>query len=70
MGAAYNSTIVKIGTATTFKGDFYEAIQRNKLDFEKKKIPIRNHFEYSCLVGMKYNPKYGSYVSKEKYRLG
>ena len=70
MGAAYNSTIVKIGTATTFKGDFYEAIQRNKLDFEKGKIKIRNHFEYNCLVGMKYNPKYGSYVSKEKYRLG
>ena len=70
MGAAYNSTIVKIGTATTFKGDFYEAIERNKLDFEQKKIKIRNHFEYNCLVGMKYNPKYGSYVSKEKYRLG
>ena len=70
MGAAYNSTIVKIGTATTFKGDFYEAIERNKLDFEQKKIKVRNHFEYNCLVGMKYNPKYGSYVSKEKYRLG
>lgn len=70
MGAAYNSTIVKIGTATTFKGDFYEAIQRNKRDFEDKKLKIRNHFEYNCLVGMKYNPKYGSYVAKEKYRLG
>lgn len=70
MGAAYNSTIVKIGTATTFKGDFYEAIERNKMDFEQKRIKIRNHFEYNCLVGMKYNPKYGSYVSKEKYRLG
>lgn len=70
MGAAYNSTIVKIGTATTFKGDFYEAIQRNKADFEKGAIRIRNHFEYNCLVGMKYNPKYGSYVAKEKYRMG
>lgn len=70
MGAAYNSTIVKIGTATTFKGDFYEAIQRNKRDFETGVLKIRNHFEYNCLVGMKYNPKYGSYVAKEKYRLG
>lgn len=70
MGAAYNSTLVKIGTATTFKGDFYEAIQRNKRDFESGRIKIRNHFEYNCLVGVKYNPKYGSYVAKEKYRLG
>lgn len=70
MGAAYNATLVKIGTATTFKGDFYEAIQRNKRDFESDRIKIRNHFEYNCLVGVKYNPKYGSYVAKEKYRLG
>lgn len=70
MGAAYNSTIVKIGTATTFKGDFYEAIQRNKRDFEDGRLKIRNHFEYNCLVGMKYNPKYKKYVDREKYRLG
>ena len=38
MGAAYNSTIVKIGTATTFKGDFYEAIERNKLDLSRRKL--------------------------------
>lgn len=68
MGAAYNATIVKIGTATTFKSDFYEAIQRNKADMEKKKS--RNHFEYDWRIAAKYNPKYAKYVEKEMKRLG
>ena len=70
MGAAYNATICKIGTATTFKGDFYDAINRNKQDYKDGKIPIRNHFEYNYKVVMKYNPKYAKYVEKEKRRLG
>lgn len=69
MGAAYNATIAKIGTATTYKGDFYEAIQRNKNDYESGKIKIKNHFEYNYQVVMKYNPKYEKYVMKEMYRL-
>ena len=70
MGASYNATIVKIGTATTFKGDFYEAIQRNKRDFADGKLKIRSHFEYDYKIGAKYNPKYEKYVQKEMYRLG
>lgn len=70
MGASYNATIVKIGTATTHKGDFYEAIQRNKREFESKSTHIRNHFEYDWKVAAKYNPKYAKYVEKEKKRLG
>lgn len=70
MGAAYNATIVKIGTATTFKGDFYEAIQRNKAEALTKKSHIKNHFEYDYTVVMKYNPKYARYIEKEKKRLG
>lgn len=70
MGAAYNATIVKIGTATTFKGDFYDAIQRNKRDFESKTTHIRNHFEFDYKVASKYNPSYAKYVEKEKARLG
>ena len=70
MGASYNATIVKIGTATTFKGDFYEAIQRNKKDYAEGKLKIRSHFEYDWKVGAKYNPKYEKYVQKEMYRLG
>lgn len=70
MGAAYNSTICKIGTATTFKGDFYEAIERNKKEFDGGKLRIRNHFEYNYKVVMKYNPKYAKYVEREKRSLG
>ena len=70
MGAAYNATIAKIGTATTFKGDFYEAIQRNKRADAEKSSHRKNHFEYPWQVAAKYNPKYLKYVEKEKKRLG
>ena len=70
MGAAYNASIIKIGTATTFKGDFYDAIQRNKREIETKASHIRNHFEYDYTVASKYNPKYAKYVEGEKKRLG
>ena len=70
MGAAYNASIIKIGTATTYKGDFYDAIQRNKLEMEHKTSHIRNHFEYDYEVAAKYNPKYAKYVEGEKRRLG
>jgi hypothetical protein len=70
MGAAYNATICKIGTATTFKGDFYEAIERNKKEYDSGKLRIRNHFEYNYKVVMKYNPKYAKYIEREKRSLG
>lgn len=70
MGAAYNATICKIGTATTYKGDFYEAIKRNKEEYESGKLRIRNHFEYNYKVVMKYNPRYAKYIEREKRSLG
>lgn len=70
MGAAYGATIVKIGTATTFKGNFYDAIQRNKRLYEEKKIRVRNHFEYDWHVAAKYNPFYAKSIEAEKQRLG
>ena len=70
LGAAYNASIVKIGTSTTFKGDFYDAIQRNKRDAEDKASHVRNHFEYDYVVASKYNLKYAKYVEGEKKRLG
>ena len=70
MGAAYNATIVKIGTATTHKGDFYEAIKRNKKEATERSSHIRNHFEYDWKVAAKYNQKYAKYVEKERNRLG
>ena len=70
MGAAYNASIIKIGTATTYKGDFYDAIQRNKREQETRASHIKNHFEYDYTVAAKYNPKYAKYVEGEKRRLG
>ena len=70
MGASYNATMIKIGTATTFKGDFYETIQRNKKLWEDKKITLRRHFEYDYKVCQKYNPKYAKYIEKEMFALG
>lgn len=70
MGAAYNASIIKIGTATTYKGDFYDAIQRNKKEQESRASHIKNHFEYDYEVASKYNPKYAKYVEGEKRRLG
>ena len=70
MGAAYNATLCKIGTATTFKGDFYEAIQRNKQFIKDNPTAIRNHFEYDCDVVARFNPKYAKYLEREKRSLG
>lgn len=70
MGAAYNATICKIGTATTFKGDFFEAIERNKKEYKEGKLRVRNHFEYNYKVVMKYNPRYARYIEREKRSLG
>lgn len=70
MGAAYNATKVKIGTATTFKGNFYDAIQHNKLEYDNGETRVRNHFEYDCDVAAKYNPWYAKYIEGEKRSLG
>lgn len=70
MGAAYNATQIKVGTATTFKASFYRSIQRNKEEAKKKSTHIKNHFEYDCDVAVKYNERYRKYVDGERKRLG
>ena len=70
MGAAYNATKVCIGTATVFKGYFYDAIQRNKELAKNRSSHIKNHFEFDYTVASKYNPNYAKYIKKEKRNLG
>lgn len=70
MGAAYNATTIKIGTATTYKGNFYEAIQRNKKEYQEGHLRVKNHFEYDYTVVQKYNPNYAKYIEREKRTLG
>lgn len=70
MGSAYNATLVKLGTSTTFKANFYDAIQRNKKEYKDGILKQKNHFEYNCVVASKYNPQYAKAVEQEKRRLG
>ena len=68
MGAFYNATKILIGTSTTFKGFFFESINRNKEEY--KNGGKRNHFEYDYHTVIKYNPRYEKYLEGEKKRLG
>jgi hypothetical protein len=68
MAAATNGTLVKIGTPSTTKGEFYDSIQRNKRIYAAG--GVQSHFEFDYRIASHYNPLYGRYVEKEKYRLG
>lgn len=68
MVAATMGTIVKIGTATTRKCDFYSSIQTNKrMELVSGK---RNHFFFPHHVCSKYNSLYRKYIEQEAIRLG
>ena len=66
MAAAYNGTIIKIGTPAPYVSNFYYATRRNKRNDSK----IRNHYEYDYKTVQKYNPFYRAFVKKEIERLG
>lgn len=68
MVAATLGTIVKIGTASTKKCDFYTSIKNNQR-FETL-TGKRNHFCYPYTVCVKYNSFYSKHIEKEKVRLG
>jgi hypothetical protein len=69
MMAATAGTMVKIGTPSYIKGDFYRAIQLNKRRVTTRGRR-RNHYEYDYRVVSKYNPDYKRYIVQEKLRLG
>jgi hypothetical protein len=69
MLAAYAGSMVKIGTPSFVKGDFYRAIQLNKRRSTNRKGRL-NHFEYDHKVISKYNKYYAKFIGQEKIRLG
>jgi hypothetical protein len=69
MLAAYAGTMVKIGTPSFSKGDFYKAIQLNKRRSTGRRKHI-NHFEYDWKVVAKYNPYYAKYIQQQKINPG
>lgn len=73
MAAATAGTLVKVGTPSTVKGDFFEACRRNRrsdLVTGKARSRYRCHFEFDYTVAQRYNPRYRKYVVKEIERLG
>lgn len=69
MLAAYNGTIIKIGTSNTKRSDFYDAIRRN-IRNEQKHGAVKTHFQFDYKTVAKYNAKYKTFVTKEIDRLG
>lgn len=68
MVSAYNGTIVKVGTATTQRCDFYNSIKTNER--AELNTGTRNHFFFPYTVGLKFNSLYRKYIEKEIVRLG
>lgn len=69
MVAHYNGTIVKVGTPSRTKGDFYRAIQLNKRRATRHGAR-RNHFQFDWRVCARYNRNYAKFIQKEKLRIG
>ena len=69
MGAYYNATIVKTGTPTTSKNNFYRAIQLNKRRATGRNAR-QNHFQWDWRDVAKCNPNYAKFIKKEMLRIG
>lgn len=69
MLAYYSGTMVKTGTPTTHKNNFYRSIQLNKRRQTGAKSR-QNHFQWDYKDVSKYNTNYGKFIKKEMLRIG
>lgn len=69
MLASTAGTMVKIGTPSYTKGNFYKSIQTNKRK-STERGGENNHFEYSWKTVAKFNANYQTWIDKEIARLG
>jgi len=69
MGAYYNATIVKTGTPTTSKNNFYRSIQLNKRR-QTGRTSRQNHFQWDWRDVAKFNKNYEKFIKKEMLRIG
>lgn len=70
---AYNSgTMVKTGTPSTHKGNFYHSVMSNKRKANGARKTLRrvNHFQWDWRDVAKVNPNYGRFIKKEMARIG
>ena len=69
MLAYYSGTMVKTGTPTTKKNNFYRSIQINKR-LQTGRGRRQSHFEWDWKEVEKYNKNYGKFIKKEMVRIG
>lgn len=69
MLASTDGTMVKTGTPTTHKNNFYRAIQLNKRT-QTAKGAHQNHFQWDWKDVAKEQDKYGRFIKKEMNRIG
>jgi len=69
MMAYYAGTMVKTGTPTTSKNNFYNSIQLNKRRQTGSKSR-QNHFQWDHKDVAKINPDYKKFIQKEMVRIG
>lgn len=68
MGAYYNATIVKTGTPTTSKNNFYKSIQLNRRR-QTSRNAKQNHFQWDWRDVAKSNENYMKFIKKEMLRI-
>jgi hypothetical protein len=68
MLAYYSGTMVKTGTPTTSKNNFYRSIQLNKR--RQTSRSKQNHFEWDWRDVSKVNENYARFIKKEMLRTG
>jgi hypothetical protein len=69
MLAYYAGTMVKTGTPTTSKNNFYRAIQMNRRR-QTGRGARQNHFQWDWKEVAKINPNYATHIKKEMLRIG
>jgi hypothetical protein len=69
MMAYYAGTMVKTGTPTTSKNNFYNSIQLNKRR-QTGSRSRQNHFQWDWRDVAKINPDYNKFIKKEMMKLG
>jgi hypothetical protein len=70
MLASTNGTIIRTGTPTTEKGEFYEAIKTNQRQDAKAGRKKQNHFQADYREVMKYNHKYKKHIASQMIAIG
>jgi len=69
MLAYYAGTMVKTGTPSNVKNNFYKSIQLNKR-VQSNSGKRKNHYQWDWRDVARINPKYDKFIKKEKMRIG